>query len=90
MASTTCYGNAAGKTQRQEDYRIKVFIAGAPDVLLGIADVDPMANLSQWRFTLTGDVIQLIDNVMFPIPFRVEKVVARRSAAMLRSAHRWW
>ena len=54
-------------------YRIRVFIAGAPDVLLGIADVDPMANLSQWKFTLTGDVIQLIDNVMLPIAFRVEK-----------------
>ena len=53
-------------------YRIKVFVAGSPDVLLGIADVDPMSSLSQWKFTLTGEVIQLIDDVMLPIPFRVE------------------
>jgi len=53
-------------------YRIKVFVAGSPDVLLGIADVDPMSNLKQWKFTLTGEVIQLVDNMMLPIPFRVE------------------
>lgn len=54
-------------------YRIKVYIAGPPDVLLGIADVDPMANLFQWKYTLTGEVIQLVDNVLLPVVFRVEK-----------------
>jgi hypothetical protein len=53
-------------------YRIKVYIAGPPDVLLGIADVDPMANIFQWKYTLTGEVIQLIDDVNLPIVFRVE------------------
>lgn len=53
-------------------YRIKVYIVGPPDVLLGIADVDPMANIFQWKYTLTGDVIQLIDDVNLPIVFRVE------------------
>ena len=32
-----------------------------------------MSNLFQWKYTLTGDVIQLIDDVLLPIPFRVEK-----------------
>jgi hypothetical protein len=54
-------------------YRIRVYIAGSPDVLLGIADVDPMANLFQWKYTLTSEVIQLIDDVQLPIVFRVEK-----------------
>lgn len=54
-------------------YRIKVYIAGSPDVLLGIADVDPIANLFQWKYTLTNEVIQLIDDVQLPIVFRVEK-----------------
>src|SRR6476660_5457013 len=31
-------------------YRIKVFIDGASDPL-GVADVDPMANLLQWKYT---------------------------------------
>lgn len=53
-------------------YRIKVFINGSR-VPLGIADVDPMANLFQWKYTLTGEVVQLIDDVLLPIPFRVEK-----------------
>lgn len=54
-------------------YRIKVLIAGSPDFLLGIADVDPMSSLRQWKYSLTGDVIQLIDDVLLPIPFRVER-----------------
>ncbi len=53
-------------------YRIKVFIDGATDPL-GVADVDPMSSLRQWKYTLTGEVIQLIDDVLLPITFRVEK-----------------
>ena len=53
-------------------YRIKVFVDGRTDPL-GVADVDPMANLFQWKFSLTGEVIQLVDDVMLPIPFRVEQ-----------------
>jgi hypothetical protein len=52
-------------------YRIKVFIDGATEPL-GVADVDPMANIFQWKYTLTGQVIQLVDDVMLPIPFRIE------------------
>ena len=54
-------------------YRIKVLIAGPPDVVLGVADVDPMSSLFQWKYTLTGEVIQLINGFFLPIPFRVEK-----------------
>src|SRR5205085_2086823 len=53
-------------------YRIKVFVNGATDPL-GVADVDPMSNILQWKYTLTGQVIQLVDDVLLPIPFRVEK-----------------
>jgi len=53
-------------------YRIKVFIDGSTTPL-GIADVDPMANLFQWKYTNSGQVIQLVDDVLLPIPFRVEK-----------------
>ena len=52
-------------------YRIKVFIDGATEPL-GVADVDPMSSLLQWKYTLTGQVIQLVDDVMLPIAFRVE------------------
>ncbi|HET9636549.1 MAG TPA: hypothetical protein VFP26_11510, partial [Gemmatimonadaceae bacterium] len=52
-------------------YRIKVLIDGAGEPL-GVADVDPMSNIFQWKYTLTGQVIQLVDDVMLPIPFRVE------------------
>lgn len=52
-------------------YRIKVFLDGS-DVPRGIADVDPMASLFQWKYSLTGEVIQLVDDVMLPIPFRIE------------------
>jgi hypothetical protein len=53
-------------------YRIKVLLDGSATPL-GIADVDPMSNLFQWKYTATGDVVQLIDDVLLPIPFRVEK-----------------
>ena len=52
-------------------YRIKVFIDGGTDPL-GYADVDPMSNIFQWKYTATGQVIQLVDDVLLPIPFRVE------------------
>lgn len=52
-------------------YRIKVFVDGKTDPL-GYADVDPMSSLLQWKYTLTNQVIQLVDDVMLPIPFRVE------------------
>jgi hypothetical protein len=53
-------------------YRIKVFLKGSR-VPLGIADVDPMSSLREWKFTRTGEVVQLIDDFLLPIPFRVEK-----------------
>jgi len=52
-------------------YRINVFLDGSTTAL-GVADVDPMSSLREWRYTLTGDVVQLVDDVMLPIPFRVE------------------
>jgi hypothetical protein len=51
-------------------YRIKVFLGTSQ---LGYADVDPMSSLREWRFSLTGQVIQLINGVLLPIPFRIEK-----------------
>lgn len=53
-------------------YRIKVLINGS-DVPLGIADVDPMSSLREWRHTRTGEVVQMIDDELLPIPFRVEQ-----------------
>lgn len=53
-------------------YRIKVFIDGATTPL-GIADVDPIRNLRQWQYSLTGEVIQLVDDSWLAIPFRVEQ-----------------
>lgn len=53
-------------------YRITVLINGS-DVPLGIADVDPMSSLREWRHSRTGEVVQMIDDVLLPIPFRVEQ-----------------
>jgi hypothetical protein len=53
-------------------YRIKVFIDGST-VPLGVADVDPMSSLRQWKYSNTGEVIQMVDDVLLPIPFRVEQ-----------------
>lgn len=53
-------------------YRIKVLIEGS-QIPLGIADVDPMTNKSQWQNSRTGEVIALIDDSTLPIKFRVEK-----------------
>jgi hypothetical protein len=52
-------------------YRIKVLLAGST-VPIGYADVDPMSSLREWRFALTGDVVQLVNGTLLPIPFRVE------------------
>ena len=48
-------------------YRIKVFLGTRPTP--GYADVDPISSLREWRFSLTGQVIQLINGVLLPIPF---------------------
>jgi hypothetical protein len=53
-------------------YRIRVFLQGKSDAL-GVADVDPISNLRQWKYSLTGQVIQLVDDVMLPITFRIER-----------------
>jgi alpha-tubulin suppressor-like RCC1 family protein len=53
-------------------YRIKVFVDGNA-IPMGFADVDPMSNLWQWRSALTGQVIQLVNGWLLPIPFRIEK-----------------
>jgi hypothetical protein len=52
-------------------YRIKVLVNSS--ILLGFADVDPMSNLSQWKYAATGEVVQMVDDVLLPIPFRVEQ-----------------
>jgi hypothetical protein len=55
-------------------YRIKVLVdIGSSRVLLGVADVDPMSSMREWRHTLTGQVIQVIDDRLLPIPFRIEQ-----------------
>jgi len=52
-------------------YRIKVFVDGNA-IPMGFADVDPMANIWQWKSALTGQVIQLVNGWLLPIPFRIE------------------
>ena len=51
-------------------YRIKVFVGS--NVPMGYADVDPMSNLREWKYSLTGQVIQLVNGWMLPIPFRIQ------------------
>ncbi|HWL40019.1 MAG TPA: hypothetical protein VNO75_07255 [Gemmatimonadaceae bacterium] len=53
-------------------YRIKVLLEGS-SVPLGVADVDPMSSLRQWKHSNTGHVVQMIDDFLLPIPFRVEQ-----------------
>ena len=67
-------------------YRIKVFMDGDPDHPLGIADVDPMSSLREWRYTRTGQVIQLVNGWLLPIPFRVQKGAFCEGAALCTSA----
>jgi alpha-tubulin suppressor-like RCC1 family protein len=70
---------------RDKFYRIKVLLAGS-NVPLGVADIDPMRNLKEWRNARTGEVVQMIDDVILPIPFRVEKGVACNGALLCNSA----
>jgi hypothetical protein len=51
-------------------YRVKVFIAGS-NVPLGVADIDPMKKESELQSSAV-EVIQVLNGVMLPIPFRVE------------------
>jgi hypothetical protein len=67
-------------------YRIKVFMDGDPDHPLGIADVDPMSSLREWRYTRTGQVIQLVNGWLLPIPFRVQKGAFCEGAELCTSA----
>lgn len=50
-------------------YRIHVMLGG---VELGIADVDPMGSLREFRNVKTGSVVQIVDDTWLPIPFRIE------------------
>src|SRR5712672_1511684 len=53
-------------------YRIKVFVEGSRDPL-GIADVDPMSSMKEFKNARTGETIPLLDDSTLPIKFRVEK-----------------
>ena len=53
-------------------YRIKVLLEGST-APLGVADVDPMSSLGQWRHSKTGHVVQMVDNFLLPIAFRIEQ-----------------
>jgi hypothetical protein len=63
---------ASPRIDASKYYRITVTVVGRPNPL-GIADLDPMANLREWRFSKTGDVVQMINGFLLPIPFRVEQ-----------------
>lgn len=53
-------------------YRIRVF--GSPGgLLLGFADMDPVANGSQLKNVNTGEYIGLVDGRTLPIRFRIER-----------------
>jgi hypothetical protein len=53
-------------------YRIKVFVEGSREPL-GIADVDPMSSMKEFKNARTGETIPLLDDSTLPIKFRVEK-----------------
>jgi hypothetical protein len=53
-------------------YRITVAIDGA-DAPLGFVDVDPMSEGHGWRYSRSGQIVKMVDDVKLPIPFRVEK-----------------
>ncbi|MEA2765755.1 MAG: eukaryotic-like serine/threonine-protein kinase [Gemmatimonadaceae bacterium] len=65
-------------------YRIKVFADGISKPL-GFADVDPMSNLREWKSALTGEVIQVVNGSLLPIPFRVEQGALCNSAVSCTS-----
>jgi len=56
-------------------YRIKVLIEGA-SVPFGVADIDPVANMKEFKNVRTGEVIPLNDDSSLPIKFRVERGAA--------------
>jgi hypothetical protein len=52
-------------------YRIKVLIEGS-SIPFGVADVDPVVNMKEFRNARTGEVIPLNDDSTLPIKFRIE------------------
>lgn len=52
-------------------YRIKVLVEGS-SIPFGVADVDPVSNMKEFRNARTGEVIPLIDDSTLPIKFRIE------------------
>ena len=66
-------------------YRIKVLVIGSPDPL-GVADLDPVANMKEWRNASTGDVVPMIDGAKLPIAFRVERNAFCQSGSECGSA----
>jgi len=53
-------------------YRINVMIAGS-NTPLGVADIDPVSNMKEFKNVRTGEVIPLNDDSSLPIKFRIEK-----------------
>ena len=51
-------------------YRIRVLLSG---VEMGIADIDPMNGLREFKHSASDQVVQIIDNVWLPITFRIER-----------------
>jgi hypothetical protein len=52
-------------------YRIKVNVLGS-SMSFGAADIDPVANMKEFRNVRTGEVIPLNDDATLPINFRIE------------------
>lgn len=52
-------------------YRIKVLVEGS-STPFGVADVDPVANMKEFRNARTGEIIPLNDDATLPIKFRIE------------------
>lgn len=53
-------------------YRIKVMVDGS-STPLGVADIDPVTNMKEFKNARTGEVIPLNDDSTLPIKFRIEK-----------------
>ena len=52
-------------------YRIKVMVDGS-SMPFGVADIDPVSNMREFRNARTGEVIPLNDDSTLPIKFRIE------------------
>jgi hypothetical protein len=65
-------------------YRIKVFVDGSSNPL-GIADLDPMSSMKEWKNARSGEVIPLLDDGTLPIKFRVERGALCVGAALCNS-----